>query len=187
MATTQSNRYLIEIIVEQQSRHSILPTGRPTINTNTIDIHIRIFGSRRFNPSDTVWKTGIFQILPANIVESFRTVGCTHSVNLYNNKSQFSQSGTKMIGRTEVFLDVRIMRPGINHLDNRIRTGSIEGRRTNDLAPNIRLTIAAFGMENFRQLPAVFNQGTYITLFQRNHNRPIRCLAQYRNIRHISP
>ena len=60
MATAKGDCNLIKIVMEQQSSHRILTSGRPAIDADTIQIHILVFRTCRFHPSDTIRETGIF-------------------------------------------------------------------------------------------------------------------------------
>ena len=148
--------------MEQQSSHRVLTSGRPAIDADTIQIHILVFRTCCFHPSDTIRKTGIFQVLPTYIMESFRAVGRPHTVDRNDDKAEFYQFGDQMMGQFEILIHMRIVRTGINKLYDRIGFGSIKVHRAINVPPNIRLPVPAFRAEHFRHLPAFRLQHTHI-------------------------
>ena len=120
MATAKGDRNLIEIVMEQQSRHRILTSGRPAIDAGTIQIHVLVLRTCRFHPGDTIRETGIFQVLPAYIMESLRAVGCPHPVDRNDDEAEFYQFGDQMMGRLEILIHMRIVRAGLDKLYDRI-------------------------------------------------------------------
>ena len=59
-----------------------------------------------------------------------------------------------LAGGAEALRDKRILRAGINVLEDRVLLGRVEVLRPGDDAPNIGLGVAALGDEYFRRLPS---------------------------------
>ena len=143
MATAGSHRHFVELWIEQNSTCRVLPTGRGSIDADSRQIHLWILGSRRLDPKNAIREACILDILPTYIMKSFRSVGRSHSIDLYNNESQPRQRFVTH-ARTERFRYIRALRASIDVFNNRILFGWIKVFRTTDDSPNIGHSISSF-------------------------------------------
>src|SRR5688572_17074318 len=112
MTAARGHTGFVEFRMEEQRAESALPARRVTINTNSADVVIRILRGYRLVPKDSVRKTGISKVLPANVMKSLRPIGSTHTVYLDHDKTELSLGLHRIIG-TERFGDEGILWSGV--------------------------------------------------------------------------
>ena len=170
MTTTSRISRFIEIRIKQNCICRFLTTGRTTVNTYPVHIHIRIFPCSRLNPSNMVRQTGIFQILITYILKSTRTERSSHSIDHYDDKTKFGQGSHIPVIRTESLRNILVSGTLINVFDNRIFLVRVKVGGAGNQSPHIRLAVPPFGNKHLRSFPAFGLQKSYIGCFQRHHH-----------------
>src|SRR5262245_40732633 len=93
VATAVGNRRLVKFRMKQRRSGGVLASGGIAIDANAADVIPRVFGCRGFVPEDAIRKAGVFEVLPANVVEGFRAVGRAHAVYLDNDETEIRKRG----------------------------------------------------------------------------------------------
>src|SRR5262245_2931727 len=91
VASAVRYRRLIKLRVEQHAAKRVLSAGGSAINADARDVVVRILRGDCLVPEDSIRETRIAKILPGDIVESFRTIRCSHAIDLHHDESQFGQ------------------------------------------------------------------------------------------------
>src|SRR5437667_55685 len=104
-------------------------------------------------PENAVRETGIFEVLPTNVVECFGAVGRAHPIHLGDHKPQVGQR-SKSANTAKRLWDIRSLRARINLLNDRVLFGWIKIFWAVDDSPDVGFAIAAFCHKDLRRFPA---------------------------------
>ena len=165
VATAIGHGDFVKIIIVEQRAHRILSASRTAVNSHARQIHPRPRFRRRLNPRDAIRKTRVLQIFPTHIVKLFAPIVRAHAVRLHNYETEFRERVLTQ-QPTKTFRRKRILRPGINFLDDRIFFLRIKIGRFDDDAVNVRRAIATFRHKAFRHRPTGFQQARSIRSFE---------------------
>ena len=139
--------------MKQHRAGRVLAAGGTAVNADARNVVVRIFFRDRLMPQNAIGKTGICQVVPANIVKRLRAIGRAHAVHLHDDETQIVERspavrGTKRLG------NVRIVRARVDVLDDRVLFVRVEVRWPTDNAPNIGRAVAPLGDKHFGRLPS---------------------------------
>src|SRR5262249_37156418 len=116
-------------------------------------------------PKDAIRETGIFKVVPTNIVKRLGPIGGPHAVDLNDDEAELRECRVAR-ERTKRFGHERSMRPGVDAFNHGVFLGWIElGRAAND-APDVSLAVASLGNEHFWRLPACRFRFRDVRVFQ---------------------
>ncbi len=125
VAAARGHGGLVEVAVEEQRAHRILPAGRGAVDADARDVVVRVLRGDRLVPQDAVGKAGVLQVLPADVVERLRAVRRPHAVDLHDDEPEIGQRGVA-VERAERLRHERALRPGVDALDHRILLVRVE-------------------------------------------------------------
>src|SRR3954470_7075225 len=106
----------VKVSVLEDSAKRVLSSGRCSVNADAFQVHVRILPRRRLDPEDSVWKTSIRDVPPADVMKFLGTVGRTHPVYLHHDKTKLRHL-LHAVHRFEGLGNKCPLRPRVNILD----------------------------------------------------------------------
>ncbi len=186
MAATVGHGHFVEFAVEQECTQSALSSRAAAIDADPSQIEIRVLGSESLNPGDAIGQTGVSQILTADVMECLGAIGGSHSIDLYNDETQFGQRLLAVIGRKPL-RHKRVLRAGVNVLDHRVTALWIKRGGTPDDTVDVGAIVPALGHEPFGNLPASGQQGGHVGAFQFADQRSVCAAPQFHDRGQVDP
>src|SRR5438105_836704 len=86
MAAARRHGGFVKVAVEEQRPGGTLPASRVTVDARAAGVVITVRRRGRLVPEDAIREAGIFEVVPADIVKRFGTIGGAHAVNLHDDK-----------------------------------------------------------------------------------------------------
>ena len=65
----------VKFRMEQHRARGVLPARRGAVNADAVGVHVGILFCGGFDPENAVGETGVGEVVPANVVESFGAIG----------------------------------------------------------------------------------------------------------------
>ena len=119
MAAARRHRRLVEVAVKDDRPGRVLPARRGAVNSDAINVVIRVLRGGGLVPEDAIGEAGVGEVVPADIVKRLGTVRRAHAVHLHHDEAQVGQRGVAAEGAERLGHE-RSLRAGVNVLDHGI-------------------------------------------------------------------
>ena len=116
-------------------------------------------------PENSVRETGVADVFPAYVVESFGSVRRAHTVHLHDDEAEFSHGLHGAVG-AETLGDEGVVGAGVDVFEDGVRLGGVEVGGFVEKAPDIGFVVAGFGGKDFGRTPAAGPEGGVVGPFE---------------------